>query len=137
MSIEVGREAGMTHVVAVSDLATAWKNDVPVLATPVLLWLAEITCMRAIEDDLPDGSMTLGFRHDVSHLAPTPLGWTITLHATLTGIDDKLLTFSVRAHDGNDLILSGEHTRGLVSKSRFLEKVSRKAGRAADHLAAE
>ena len=36
----------LTYKVSAGDLATAWRNDVPVLATPLLLWLSELAAMR-------------------------------------------------------------------------------------------
>lgn len=132
MTAEIGAVGVLEHIVRPVDLATAWANDVPVMATPVLLWLAELACMKAIEGSMPDGRMTLGVAHDMRHLAPTPEGGLITLRAELVESDGKLLTFQVRAHDGSDTVLEGRHTRGLVARQRFLDRV---AAKAADHAA--
>ncbi|MER6693767.1 hypothetical protein ABT329_33035, partial [Streptomyces minutiscleroticus] len=56
----IGRSATRRHVVGPRDLATAWDNDVEVLATPVLLWLSEVTAMDVLGDHLTEGWMTVG-----------------------------------------------------------------------------
>lgn len=118
------------HQVQEGELATNWQNDVPVLATPVLLWLAELACMRAIENSLESGKMTLGYAHDIRHMSPTPVGWTISIEAELVkNENDKLLTFKVQAQDTEDVILSGSHTRAIVDRARFLDRLESKRGR--------
>ncbi|MCY1706292.1 MULTISPECIES: thioesterase family protein [Pannonibacter] len=119
----------LVHQVQDSDLATNWRNDVPVLATPVLLWLGELAAMRAIEGTLQAGQMTLGYGHDMRHLAPTPKGWNVTLEAELIRIEDKILTFSIEARDGEGVIASGTHTRAIVDKGRFLARFEAKRDR--------
>lgn len=127
MLLQKGMRATYVHSVTTSDLATNWRNDVPVMATPVLLWLAEITCMKATDHALEPRLMTLGFRHEMSHLAPTPEGWTITIEAELTDISDRLLTYSVIAHDGRDKVLAGSHIRAVVDRNMFTDRVAHKA----------
>lgn len=126
MLLKNGLKGLLTHKVGPADLATHWQNDIPVFATPILLWLAELACMRAIDNCLEPGQITLGYAHDVRHLAATPAGWTVVIEAELTGIESRLLTFEVRASDGRDAILSGRHTRAIVSRERFLAKLDSK-----------
>lgn len=118
----------LVHQVRESDLATSWRNDLPVLATPVLLWLAELACMRAIEDRLEPGQMTLGYSHDINHLAQTPAGWTVTLEAELEQIQGRYLTYRLDGRDGQDVILSGRHIRAIVDRSHFIAKLDVKRG---------
>lgn len=141
MSLQPGMKATLVHDVRSADLASSWGNDMPVFATPIMLWLAEIACMRAIEPAIDASEITLGYRHEVGHLAPTPESWTVTFTAELVSIEGKMLVFDVAAHDGVDTVLSGRHTRALLGRDRFAEKVRRKAasppvgGRPAEVLA--
>jgi fluoroacetyl-CoA thioesterase len=128
MKLELGLRGVLSHEVAEPDLATQWRNDLPVLATPVLLWLAEIACMRAIEGCLAPGRTTLGYSHAVRHLAPTPRGWTVQVEAELVCIDGTILTFDVRASDGLDVVLDGRHDRRIVDRDRFVSRLEPKAG---------
>ena len=127
MTLEIGMSATLTHTVGEADLATSWKNDVPVLATPILLWLAELAAMRAVQGALEPGRMTLGHGHRVEHLAPTPAGWDVHIEATLVAIEGRILTFDITATDGVDTVLSGSHTRALVGRDRFVARVAEKA----------
>ncbi|HMB09653.1 thioesterase family protein [Saliniramus sp.] len=117
----------LTYKVSAGDLATAWRNDVPVLATPVLLWLSELASMRAIADTLPEGEMTVGLSHDSAHLAPTPEGWSVQISASLTQIEGRKLVFAVEASDGRDVILKGTHVRAIVNRERFVGNLAAKA----------
>ena len=115
-----------THTVAASDSAAHWGNDVPVLATPVLMWLSEITAMQAIESCLEEDEMTVGLAHDSRHLAPTPVGMRVRLTATLVEQRGHKLVFEVQGHDDDDLVLTGRHTRAVVRRSAFLSTVAGK-----------
>lgn len=127
MSLQPGMKATLVHNVRSADLASSWGNDMPVFATPIMLWLAEIACMRAIEPAIDASQITLGYRHEVGHLAPTPENWTVTFTAELVSVEGKMLVFDVAAHDGVDTVLSGRHTRAMLARDRFAEKVRRKA----------
>ena len=127
----VGAEATLAHRVREPDLATAFANDVPVLATPVLLWLAELAAMRAVEGELGPDEMTVGVAHRAEHLAATPRGHTVTVRARLVDVDGARLRFEVSGRDGSEPVLAGEHDRFVVSADRFRDRVRRKEGRAA------
>lgn len=116
----------LTHQVTARDSATSWGNDVPVLATPVLLWLSEITAMQAVEQYLEPDEMTVGLAHESRHLAPTPVGMRVRLTATLTEQRGRKLVFDVRGYDDEDLVLEGRHTRAVVHRATFLSTVDAK-----------
>ncbi|WP_250282034.1 MULTISPECIES: thioesterase, FlK family [unclassified Frankia] len=118
--------AQLIHTVAEIDCADRWANELPVLATPVLLWLAELACMDATATAVDGSQMTLGLSHSSTHLAPTLLGDTIVINATLTKVEGGTLEFTVHADDSNDRILSGIHQRAVVDRSRFLRRLESK-----------
>jgi fluoroacetyl-CoA thioesterase len=127
MTDMTGATAELTHVVAECDGANAWGNDLPVLATPVLLWLGELVCMRAVRDQLQDDEMTVGAAHDAGHLAPTPVGASVHVSARLTAVDGQRLRFEVAAEDDSELVYRGTHDRVVVSRSRFERRVAQKS----------
>lgn len=124
--LDLGLSAELRHTVHSRDAAESWANELPVLATPVLLWLAEVTCMRAIDEHITDDELTLGLAHDVTHLAPTPVGDVIVITATLETIDGTKLVFAVQAHDSQDTILRGIHRRARVKRAPFIKRVEDK-----------
>ena len=114
------------HVVTPADTADNWGNDLPVLATPVLLWLGEVTAMNAVQEFLEDDEMTVGVSHDSSHLAPTLVGQEVRLTAVLRERRGSKLRFEVRAHDGETDVLHGVHTRAVVHRKAFLDRLADK-----------
>lgn len=123
-ALTIGARAQLVHTVEDKDTARHWGNDVPVLATPILLWLSEITAMRITDDVLAaDGRMTVGAHHDTAHLAPTLVGETVTIEAELTERTERILVFAVEAHDSRGPVLRGHHRRGIVERNRFLAKL--------------
>lgn len=125
-SLDAGATGSLTHQVREQDGAARWGNELPVLATPVLMWLGEIAAMRAVASVLEDDEMTVGCSHDAQHLAPTPVGATVEVSAALVSVDGRTLHFEVRATDGIDVVLLGTHVRSVVSRGRFLERLLRK-----------
>ena len=101
-----------------------------VLATGYLVGLMEWACVEQLLPYYEDGEGSLGTHVDVSHLAPTPPGLTVTVATEVTGIDGKFVWFSVRAHDGVDLIGEGRHQRALVRGEKFVPKAMAKAEKA-------
>jgi predicted thioesterase len=122
-----GASARYEHAVTEAETAKHWGNELPVLATPVLLWLGEITAMRAVADHLGTDEMTLGVAHNSAHLAPTPVGHRVTVTATLREQQGRILVFDVEARDRDEVVLRGTHTRAMVDRSRFGVRVAAKA----------
>ena len=69
----------------------------------------------------------MGARVDVRHLAATPLGMEVTFQSELVAVDERRLTFHVRAFDEKELISEGRHERGLINVERFAARVQAKA----------
>ncbi len=98
-----------------------------VFATGFMIVLMEWTCLQLIAPHLEAGEGSLGTHVDVSHLAATPPGMTVTVDAELTVADGRKLTFKVQAHDGVDLIGGGRHERAVVAWDKFNARVRDKA----------
>jgi fluoroacetyl-CoA thioesterase len=101
-----------------------------VLATGFLVGLLEWACIETIKPHLDwPREQSLGTRVDVSHVAATPPGLTITVAVRLDKVENRKLTFSLRAHDGIDTISEGTHERHIIDAARFVAKVADKARR--------
>jgi len=101
-----------------------------VFATGFMVGLMEWTCLHVIEPHLETGEGSLGVHIDVSHVAATVPGQTVTVHAHVTKIDGRRIHFHVKAHDGIDLIGEGEHERMIVHWDKFESRVNEKAKKA-------
>jgi len=98
-----------------------------VLGTPYLISQLEFTARNSVLPFLETGFDTVGARVDVRHLAATPLGMEVTFQSELVAVDDRRLTFHVRAFDEKELISEGTHERGLINVERFAARVQAKA----------
>ena len=98
-----------------------------VFATGFMIVLMEWTCAQLLAPHLDAGEGSLGTHVDVSHLAATPVGFTVSVEAELVAVEGRKLAFKVSAHDGKDLIGEGRHERVVVGWERFNAKVAEKA----------
>jgi fluoroacetyl-CoA thioesterase len=98
-----------------------------VLGTPYLISHLEFTARNSVLPFLEKGYDTVGARVDVRHLAATPLGMEVTFQSELIAVEDRRLTFKVRAFDEKDLISEGTHERALITVERFAARVAAKA----------
>lgn len=122
--IEPGLKHTSTAVVTEALSARAMgSGDLPVYATPAMTALMENAAMLAVAGELPEGSTTVGGRIEVSHMAPTPIGATVTATATLEKVDGRKLYFSVIAMQGDTVIGEGTHLRFVVDRERFMSKL--------------
>ncbi|HWS38326.1 MAG TPA: hotdog domain-containing protein [Actinoplanes sp.] len=109
----------------VTDADTAQylgSGDVPVLATPRLLALAEAATVATTARQIPGGITTVGTRAEVEHRAPTPVGRRVTAQATLTKTDGRTLFFEVTVHDGDTLVAEVRIERVILDRQRFIAK---------------
>jgi len=105
-----------------------------VFATGFMIVLMEWTCTQLLSDHRDQGEGSLGTHVDVSHLAATPPGFTVTVDVECIEVNGRKGVFKVRAHDGIDLIGEGRHERVVVSWDRFKAKVAEKAKAAPEML---
>ena len=101
-----------------------------VFATGFMVGLMEWTCLHIVAPHLEEGEGSLGIHINVSHLAATVPGQTVTVDAECTKVEGRRLYFHVKAHDGIDLIGEGEHQRMVVNWAKFEQRVNEKAKRA-------
>jgi fluoroacetyl-CoA thioesterase len=101
-----------------------------VFATGNMIVLMEWTCTQLIAPHLDAGEGSLGTYVDVSHLAATPPGFTVTVDVECTKVEGRKLEFKVSAHDGVDVIGEGQHQRAVVAWDKFAAKVADKAEKA-------
>jgi len=112
------------HVTEADTARAVGSGDLPVLGTPRLIALAEQATVAAAARLLAEGQTTVGTRIRFDHVYPTPVGGTVTASADLAHRDDRLLRFTVAAHDAEGrLVGEGEITRVIVNAERFMAKL--------------
>lgn len=125
VKLQPGLVARVSLTVAKEDTAAALATgDVPVLATPRVVILAEEATVLAVEGRLDPGLTTVGYRVQLDHLAPTAVGGTVEAEAILEAVEGRRLTFRVSVSDGRGLVAAGRITRVIVDRERFLERAT-------------
>ncbi len=125
--IKPGLHNEMTWVIKKSHLANAVASGlVEALSSPALVAFCE-ECARMIVDPLlPPGQKTVGTKIELHHLAPTPPGMHVTVHAELVAVDGRKLSFRVDAHDEVEKIGEAEHERFIIDVDRFNRRLADK-----------
>jgi fluoroacetyl-CoA thioesterase len=114
-----------TIVVGPDDTAEALgSGDVPVLGTPRLVALMELAARTAAAADLPETATTVGAVISIEHLAPSPVGASVTATALVRERGERRIDFDVEArNDETGIVLGrGTHRRVVVNRASFVEK---------------
>jgi fluoroacetyl-CoA thioesterase len=124
--VPVGLVGSITHVVTDGDTAlSVGSGDLPVLATPRLLALAEAATLRALAGVIAEGETSVGTRVQLEHVAPTAVGASVEVTATVVHVDGRLVRFDVAAVGASGALLGhGTVTRVVVDRERFLARLT-------------
>ena len=99
-----------------------------VFATGYMVGFIEWTCIQAVNPHLGwPQEQTVGTRIEVSHVAATPPGMSVTAKVKLLEVEGRRLVFEVEAWDDIDLIARGKHERFVINKEKFDAKLKGKA----------
>ncbi|MDA1347616.1 MAG: thioesterase family protein [Chloroflexi bacterium] len=106
----------VTKVTKEMSINRMGREGADVLSTPGLLELMEWACIEATDAYLPEGYTTVGYAVDgFRHVAPTPVGNSVTVKVELTEVDRNRLTYSIQAFEGDKSIGVATHKRAVVS----------------------
>ena len=121
--LAVGQNAMSSKVVQHSDTADNYSNDLKnLLATPKLIHLAIDASISAIDPYLPDDFVSVGVPINFVHTAPTSLGMTVTIRASILAIEDHDVIIDLKAWDEQGDIGHGTHKRAIMPKEAVLQK---------------
>ena len=121
MALIPGLEAAFRYTVTGADTAAAvGSGEVPVLATPRVLALAERATVDAVAGALEAGATTVGTRVELDHLAPSAVGAELTVRAVLERTEGRRLQFAVRLLDSDRPVAQGLVTRVVVDAAAFV-----------------
>ena len=88
--------------------------------------LMEMTSRDALKPFLDAGFDTVGTLVNVSHLAATPMGMSVTIRAEVTAVDDRKIRLKVEAYDEKEKIGEGVHERFVVNVAKFASRLQAK-----------
>lgn len=127
-AIPSGTRGSFTLVVSAEHLANRFKDATlpSVLATPVMIMAMENAALNAIKPYFDPGESAVGTRVDVSHLAATPVGRSVTAYAEVTSATGRHIEFRVWAMDQAEEIGAGTHARAVIELDKFAERLAKK-----------
>lgn len=99
-----------------------------VLSTPRMIQLMEHASTRAILDELPPGTISVGTRIEVDHLKAVPDGAKVHASARLSDYKGRFLIFDVEARSGDIVIGRGKVFRAIVESGKHGEKARARIG---------
>jgi predicted thioesterase len=97
-----------------------------VLSTPNLIGLLERTARETLAPLLDPEERTVGTEIELRHLAPTPLGATVTCTTRVIHSEGSQVTFQIEARDEVEVIARGLHRRAVVRVEAMARRVQRK-----------
>ncbi len=114
-------------VPALATALTGFSDMPPVFATAFMVAFMEWACIEALADHLGPEQKTVGTHIDVSHVAATPIGMTVTAEVELVAVSGRALRFHVRCRDDAGLIGEGFHERAVIDRVKFMSRLAAKA----------
>jgi predicted thioesterase len=125
--VDIGRTyQSQTRVEEWMTAEKAGNKGVDVLSTPMLLQLIEEAAVQCLAPMLSPAQISLGAHIDLTHLAPTPVGFIVRVEVEIIGVDGRRVNFAVAAFDEREKIAEGTHERYLIERSKFLANLEDK-----------
>lgn len=116
-----------TDVVTEKNSAkTMGSGLLDVYATPSMVALMEGCCHESITSELEEGWGSVGTSLNIKHVSATPIGMEVRCESELVKVDERALTFEVKAYDEKGLIGEGVHERFLIQNDKFMSKTQAK-----------
>ena len=123
-----GRVHELQFVVGAEHVIDFAQDGMPaVLATPRLIGLIERTAREAVASFLEPNERTVGVEIELRHLAPTPLGASVTCLARVISSDGPFITYQIEARDAGELIARGTHKRAVIQVEKFARRLRLKS----------
>jgi fluoroacetyl-CoA thioesterase len=103
-------------------------GDMPsVFSTAFMVGLVEWTCVEGLRPYLRRDEYSVGTLIDLSHVAATPIGVTVSAEVRLLAVVGRKLRFLFTCHDEHELVGKGNHERTLIQSTNFARRAKMKS----------
>jgi fluoroacetyl-CoA thioesterase len=127
VKVDVGRSyQSQTRVEEWMTAEKSGNKGVDVLSTPILLQLIEQAAVECLSPTLAPDQISLGAYIELTHLAPTPVGFIVRTEVEVIGVDGRRINFAVAAFDEREKIAEGSHERYIMDRPKFLANLEEK-----------
>ncbi|MGO4869696.1 MAG: thioesterase family protein [Roseiarcus sp.] len=109
-------------VPALSGTFPGFADMPPVLATAFMVGFIEWTSIEALRPYLEPDERSVGTLVDVTHVAATPVGMTVTAEVEIVEVRGRKVRFKVACHNDLGLIGEGFHERAVVDQRKFMAR---------------
>ena len=126
-TLAAGLSASRSYIVDRERTIDFMGDAARVYATPMMVRDIEMTCRELLLEHLDPGEDSVGTRVELDHTAPTLLGMTVRIEATVAEVKGRAVTFDVTGSDGVDTICRGRHMRFVVDVKQTEQRLAAKA----------
>jgi predicted thioesterase len=125
--VDIGRTyQSQTRVEEWMTAEKAGNAGVDVLSTPMLIQLIEEAAIHCLAPMIAKTEVSLGAHIDLTHLAPTPVGFIVRTEVEIIGVDGRRVQFAVAAFDEREKVAEGTHERYIIDHAKFLSNLEEK-----------
>ena len=128
-SLKAGLTGTKSVVVDESRCIGFMGKEAAVYATPRMVSDVEYACRDFLLAHLDPGEDSVGAHVSIDHLAPTPMGLTVTIELKVVEVDRRKVVFSFSAKDIEE-VGRGTHVRFVVETAKTRERLAAKRARA-------
>lgn len=100
-------------------------GETGVLSSPSLLSFMEESCKEMIEGLVEEDETSVGTFVSMNHHYLTEVGSKIIIETRIKELSGKKYSFSIVARNGDDIVAIGEHTRKIINKNEFRNKLTK------------
>ena len=123
-NIPIGTINQSETIVKLEDTASHFGSGlVEVFATPAMVAFMENTAHVCVQKFLPDTHVTVGTEINVKHLKATLVEKSVSCKAELIEQKGSKLIFNIACMEEDQLIGTATHTRHIVNKEEFFDKI--------------
>jgi predicted thioesterase len=129
-SLEPGISAARELTVDESRCIGFMGKEAAVYATPRMVSDVEYTCRDMLLEHLDEGEDSVGAHVSIDHLAPTPMGLSVTVQVRVAEIDRRKVVFEFSVKDPLEEVSRGKHVRFVVETAKTRERLAAKRAKA-------
>jgi fluoroacetyl-CoA thioesterase len=129
-SLQPGLAASKTVEVDSSRCIGFMGKEAAVYATPRMVSDVEYACRDMLLAHLDAGEDSVGAHVSIDHLAPTPMGLSVSIEVRIAELDRRKVVFEFSVHDPVEEVGRGRHVRFVVETAKTRERLAAKRAKA-------
>jgi fluoroacetyl-CoA thioesterase len=129
-SLRAGLTGSKTLEVDESRCIGFMGREAAVYATPRMVSDVEYACRDMLLEHLDPGEDSVGAHVSIDHLAPTPMGLSVSIALRISEVDRRKVTLEFSVTDPVEEVGRGRHVRYVVETANTRERLAAKRAKA-------